>query len=832
MSRSAASLVVVLSALLLAAPAGAQVMQIERGVTVDGMVSDRFTWKDSAGQDRVAVLAHNTGQSGPGGSRGGELREFRYQTPGGTRVVRASGSAFAGFGYVVSHNNDFSFCTGGGDPSSLGHFTTGQIVRVFEGRHHAIFRFTQAYPRYCTTGAPAQQYNLPVTIDWVFSTGRDNPLWAVTWDMSTIPVGRLEDDARGPYGELLFDGAASQGGHSLIAGVGWGDRYKFVSTTNPVVYNSAWTWNAPNTIPYVKLWTSTVDATMGTVQTQTITQQDAGGYFGVNRWNTTSAGGPACLGFGEDHVMPCSFNWPYQSINYELNPLAPAAPTNGTRLAWGTNFGFLGQAAYRIHGSNYYGGPLPDTFAPGHPRKSYSTHIVLGRHTVDPVGAQVAQIETVQATALTAAIGSVATSGPAGINRPDSVAYAPAGWNHVYGAWAVAAAGNAVDANFNVTAGSLARPLVIVSNWTAGTLPSVVRLNGAPLVQDVDYFPSVRTAASELWITLGRNLAGGTNRLEIQAQGGSQLLAAAGMTVDPPSAGGNGVFETGETAVIAPAWLNTSAATQTFFGTASSFDGPPGPAYNLDDNFADFGSIAPGATGDCLASSTSNCYTMTVTGARPVQHWDATFLDTPTNGSAPALRVLHVGESFPDVVTSNPFYRFVETLLHNAVTGGCGGGLYCPSASTTREQMVVFVLVAREGTGYAPPACVAGSEMFADVPASNPFCRWVEELARRNVVSGCGGGSFCPGSVVSREQLAVFALATREPAGYVPPACVAGAEMFGDVPASNGFCRWIEELARRNVVSGCGNGDYCPGSPVTREQMGVFLTLTFGLRLY
>jgi hypothetical protein len=56
--------------------------------------------------------------------------------------------------------------------------------------------------------------------------------------------------------------------------------------------------------------------------------------------------------------------------------------------------------------------------------------------------------------------------------------------------------------------------------------------------------------------------------------------------------------------------------------------------------------------------------------------------------------------------------------------------------------------------------------------------------------------------------------------------------MFADVPAASPFCRWIEELANRGVVSGCGGGSYCPGSPVTREQMGVFLSVTFDLRLY
>jgi hypothetical protein len=119
--------------------------------------------------------------------------------------------------------------------------------------------------------------------------------------------------------------------------------------------------------------------------------------------------------------------------------------------------------------------------------------------------------------------------------------------------------------------------------------------------------------------------------------------------------------------------------------------------------------------------------------------------------------------------------------------------------------------------------------MFADVPASNPFCRWIEELARRGVAGGCGGGNYCPGSLVSRDQMAVFVLRTLDPT-LNPPAC--GTPMFADVPAANTFCRWIEELARRGVVSGCGGGNYCPLSPVTREQMGVFLSATFGLTLY
>ena len=142
--------------------------------------------------------------------------------------------------------------------------------------------------------------------------------------------------------------------------------------------------------------------------------------------------------------------------------------------------------------------------------------------------------------------------------------------------------------------------------------------------------------------------------------------------------------------------------------------------------------------------------------------------------------------------------------------------------------MAAFVLLAKEGPGYTPTAC-APPNLFADVPDTSPFCDVIEELARRGVVGGCGNGFYCPTAAVSRAEMAVFVLLTLDPA-LMPPLCTT--PLFADVPASNGFCRWIEELARRGVVGGCGGGFYCPSAPVTREQMAVFLSGTFGLTLY
>ena len=83
---------------------------------------------------------------------------------------------------------------------------------------------------------------------------------------------------------------------------------------------------------------------------------------------------------------------------------------------------------------------------------------------------------------------------------------------------------------------------------------------------------------------------------------------------------------------------------------------------------------------------------------------------------------------------------------------------------------------------------------------------------------------------VNREQMAVFALKTLEGLAYVPPACTSAP--YSDVQPGSPFCPYIQELTVRGVVTGCGGGNYCPAEAVSREQMSVFLTVTFGLVLY
>jgi hypothetical protein len=149
--------------------------------------------------------------------------------------------------------------------------------------------------------------------------------------------------------------------------------------------------------------------------------------------------------------------------------------------------------------------------------------------------------------------------------------------------------------------------------------------------------------------------------------------------------------------------------------------------------------------------------------------------------------------------------------------------MYCPEATVTRAQMAVFLLVAKHGTGYTPPDA---SGLFNDVPASNGFAKWIEQLYNEGITGGCGGGNYCPNAPVTREQMAVFLMVAKYGSGYNPPAA---SGVFADVPADNGFAPWIEALYAEGITGGCGGGDYCPKRTVTRAQMAVFLVAAFNL---
>jgi len=272
----------------------------------------------------------------------------------------------------------------------------------------------------------------------------------------------VNGDSRSPYGDLLWDGDRNL----AVDGVGWGDRYRFRTTgAGPVTMSSAWTYADLNRVPHVVEWSNAFDAEMGLVQTELQTRKDAGGYWFYGAWGTSSSG-----------PMPDDWNWTYQLNQYEL-PFT----TQSHRMAWGTNYGAVGQQSY-----NHYG---DDGTSSGYPYQSYAVFIALGTRGV--VDDTTGDIEALSDASLACTTGSVRASVEGGAGRTDLV-NTTAGYHPVFASFDVVAQGDALVCTLDLGAKTAHAPLVRIHGLTSE--PDVV----APGRTAVSFDPSTGIA----WVTL------------------------------------------------------------------------------------------------------------------------------------------------------------------------------------------------------------------------------------------------------------------------------------------------------------------------------------------
>ena len=131
-----------------------------------------------------------------------------------------------------------------------------------------------------------------------------------------------------------------------------------------------------------------------------------------------------------------------------------------------------------------------------------------------------------------------------------------------------------------------------------------------------------------------------------------------------------------------------------------------------------------------------------------------------------------------------------------------------------------FIDISCNGEGNAPYSAYTFNDVFTTYWAWD----FVERLYDAGITGGCGVNplQYCPETTVTRAQMAVFLERGIHGSSYNPPG-VAGSTGFGDVGPSYWAGAWIKQLAAEGITGGCGSGNYCPESPVTRAQMAIFL---------
>ena len=198
-----------------------------------------------------------------------------------------------------------------------------------------------------------------------------------------------------------------------------------------------------------------------------------------------------------------------------------------------------------------------------------------------------------------------------------------------------------------------------------------------------------------------------------------------------------------------------------------------------------------------------------------------------SSGIAPTDPVVEYSQGSPKAVTGGFVYRGTlepDMIGHYFFTDFYSGDLWSLANGLATYHGSTNSMISSFGESEA-------GELFAvDLPggflfrvvappfldiADSPFyydIRWIFDQA---ITTGCGGRSFCPSMVVSREQMATFLVR----AGHLP---ATGTDFFTDDESSihEGD---INAAAAQGIATGCGGGAFCPTTAVTREQMASFL---------
>jgi len=333
---------------------------LREAVVVNGSVVDRITWSDVYGRPRSVSLKR---EGAPNTGHGGYAVQmtYRYVYNGVVTPMTVNPtSAGDGFGYFVGHERYRKFTDGDSapiankifgvddSPLGLGFPVTSRVVPTTSNR--VIMEYKLTYPKYGTIAAngfnddtgedspplgtnPAlfKRYDLPVTITWYFQDGTNWPRIVTQVSLAPVPgPDRVSFDVRGPYGKMNFEG-----GNAPVSWVHWGDRYVFVPSTAPLTRSVGWTWTRPN--PGARFNALMIGGfEMGLFEpTPYATSAIRDGYSEARgKTSATYNGGNGCA--FQAQKLPCDYEWPYQSSQYELPYNNPLGTTNSEKMAWGS----------------------------------------------------------------------------------------------------------------------------------------------------------------------------------------------------------------------------------------------------------------------------------------------------------------------------------------------------------------------------------------------------------------------------------------------------------------------------------------------------------------
>ncbi len=190
----------------------------------------------------------------------------------------------------------------------------------------------------------------------------------------------------------------------------------------------------------------------------------------------------------------------------------------------------------------------------------------------------------------------------------------------------------------------------------------------------------------------------------------------------------------------------------------------------------------------------------------------ADFSASPLSGRVP------LGVTFTDASTNAP------TSWSWDFGDGTGATDQNPSHSYTKGGPYAVALTTSNagGSDTATKSDYIKAATFSDVAVDNWAWVNIEACVAAGIVQGFSDGTYQPGTVVTRDQMAVYAARALAKGDTHVPTGPASAH-FPDVPTDFWAFKYVQYAYAQNIVAGYADGTYGPTLNVDRGQMAVFV---------
>ena len=186
---------------------------------------------------------------------------------------------------------------------------------------------------------------------------------------------------------------------------------------------------------------------------------------------------------------------------------------------------------------------------------------------------------------------------------------------------------------------------------------------------------------------------------------------------------------------------------------------------------------------------------------------------------------------FTDISITDQYANEVDNIYYEGISAGCNTSplQYCPSSTTLRQQMAVFIVTSLLIAEAQSPTSFSytTTPYFNDVPNTSPYFKFVQKLKDLGITGGCSVSPplFCPTSNVTNGQMAVFTMVAWELRTGSGLGTYTTTPYYTDVPSTHPFFPFIQKATDLNIfkpINLCGPNMFCPDTNnITRGQSAI-----------